>query len=340
LICYNPEIAGLIDITNHFNSVFKIKILSVTEKNNIPIALFAYARPDHLARTLEGLRKSNVPLIYAFCDGARDDSVVAQVKKVREILHTVDWARIFITERESNLGLGTSVRAGVTEVLELHDKVIVIEDDIVMRPGAYDYACSALNHYENDNRVMSVTMWNHPIMVPGGSEYGFFSERFMCWGWGTYRKYWQLYSGSIREIYYSLEPDVKDRVNKYGRDLFRQVDYSQIANIWYAGYAFLHFKLGKLSYFPPEPLVVNIGKDHTAEHDGPGHTSYLENEDLISVPVSMPVENDFPEPLLLKRTARLFNRYFYLKHPFRVRVWRFLKKKMYFAYRPFKKYLG
>lgn len=34
----------------------------------IPIVLFAYARPDHLSRTLECLKINQVPLIYAFSD--------------------------------------------------------------------------------------------------------------------------------------------------------------------------------------------------------------------------------------------------------------------------------
>ncbi len=110
----------------------------------IPVALFAYARPDHLSQTLKGLRNNKVPLIYAFCDGPKDDSKKEKVKEVREILRNVDWTDMNITERKTNWGLGTSIRAGVSKVLEIHDKVIVIEDDIVMRPGAYDYTCASL----------------------------------------------------------------------------------------------------------------------------------------------------------------------------------------------------
>lgn len=310
----------------------------MSRENVIPVALFAYARHEHLARTLEGLRINRVPLIYAFCDGARSDNDSEKVKKVREILHNVDWTTVFITERESNWGLGTSIRAGVTEVLEKHEKIIVIEDDIVMRPGAYDYICAALNYYEKDERIMSISMWNHPVIVPKEAKEGFFSERFMCWGWGTYKQYWQLYSESIQNIFDSLDVNMKERINEYGQDLFRQVDYAKRVNIWYAGYAMLHFKLGKMSFFPNETLVINIGKDETAENDGPGHTSFIDNENLISIPVKL-IMNEFPEPVLYPKTRRLFNKYFYLKHPLKKRIWLNFKKKMYFIYRPIKKYL-
>ena len=162
--------------------------------NDIPVALFAYARPDHLKQTLDGLKRNNVPLIYAFCDGPKDETKIEKVEEVRSLIRSIDWAKVIITERETNWGLGTSIRAGITEVLNKHDKVIVIEDDIVMRPGAYEFTCNALNHFENDVRVMTVSMWNHPMLLLQEKSYnGFFSKRFMCWGWGTYKWAWDLY---------------------------------------------------------------------------------------------------------------------------------------------------
>lgn len=309
------------------------------ENKIIPVALFTYARPKHLLKTLGGLRRNAVPLIYAFCDAPKDETKVTLVKEVKEILYDVNWTEIIIIERKTNLGLGTSIRSGVTEVFKKYDKLIVIEDDIMMRPGAYDYTCAALNHYEKDDRVMTVTMWNHPVMVPKNAEFGFFSERFMCWGWGTYKKYWQLYSESIQEIFDSLDDNLKDHINEYGKDLFQQVNYAKRANIWYVGYAMLHFKFGKLSFFPYETLVINIGKDETAENDGPGKTSYTDNEDLINIPVKL-IMDEFPEPVLYAKTRRLFNKYFYLKHPLTKRIWLKLKRKMYFLYKPIKKYLN
>ncbi len=162
----------------------------------IPIALFAYSRPDHLSQTLDGLRKNEVPLIYAFCDGPKDKLKVGKVKEVRDILRNVAWTNIIITERKTNWGLGNSVRAGVSEVLEKHDKVIVIEDDIVMRPGAYNYTCAALNYFENDDRIMTVSMWSYPSLYPKRNSNGFFSERFVCWGWATYKKYWKRFNSN------------------------------------------------------------------------------------------------------------------------------------------------
>ena len=81
----------------------------------VPIVLFAYARPDHLRRTLACLRENQVPLIYAFSDGPRVPHKAPLVAEVRAILRAIDWCQVVLCEREENWGLGRSILAGVTE---------------------------------------------------------------------------------------------------------------------------------------------------------------------------------------------------------------------------------
>lgn len=301
----------------------------------IPIVLFAHARPCHLIKTLQGLKCNEVPIIYAFSDGPKDASKENAVFEVRKLLHNIEWCEKVIVEREYNWGLGTSIRAGVTEVFQKYDKLIVVEDDIVLRPGAYKYAVKALCHYENVPEIMTISLWNHPILVPKGTDTGFFSERFMCWGWGTYKKYWQLYNSSIQDIYSSIDKELIQKIKEYGEDLIQQVEYSKKSDIWYVGYALLQFKLDKISFFPSETLVVNIGKDSTAVNDGPDHTSFLENFELMNKPIKFPI-GMFPSPKIQDGTRKKFNKYFYLKHPFYIRVFKLLKKNLYFLYEPIK----
>ncbi|MBM3145510.1 MAG: hypothetical protein FJ010_11175, partial [Chloroflexi bacterium] len=87
-------------------------------KSMIPIVLFAYARPEHLRRTLACLRENHVPLIYAFSDGPKSPEVKTRVRAVREMLRQVDWCEIQVVEREENLGLGKSILAGVNEIFQ------------------------------------------------------------------------------------------------------------------------------------------------------------------------------------------------------------------------------
>src|SRR4051812_25734524 len=97
----------------------------------IPVVLFAYARPAHLARVLACLRENDVPLIYAFADGAKGMGDAGNVEETRALLREIDWCEIHLTERRENLGLGRNVLAGVAEVAAKHPAFVVWEDDLV-----------------------------------------------------------------------------------------------------------------------------------------------------------------------------------------------------------------
>lgn len=225
----------------------------------IPVALFAYARPDHLARTLAGLRANQVPLIYAFCDGARDAGVAERVSAVRRVIRSVDWCDIRIEERPANLGLGVSIRTGVARVLEAHEMLLVVEDDLVLIPGAYAYLAAALRQYRAEPRVMSVSAWAHDaIRPPGPPDLPFFDGRFECWGWGTWRRAWQGMEMSAADM---MRECRRNRIDlyRYGTDVAAMAGHETRLNLWAARFGILHLLRGGLCLHPPWALAENIG---------------------------------------------------------------------------------
>ena len=274
----------------------------------VPIALFTYTRPQHLFRTLEGLKHNQIPLIYAFSDGPKNPENAAKVAEVRQVLRNIDWCEVRLVERDHNLGLGNSIRSGVSQVLEDFDRLIVVEDDIVLRPGAYKYTATALEMYANDTQVMTISMWSHPTLVPRSAPDGFFSRRFVCWGWATYREAWQKYQGMPLEVYRKCEACGLD-VARWGTDFKWQAEHAAEKNLWYIGYALTHFLEGKVSYFPPETLTVNIGFDGSGENTGAGrHGEQLE---LIGRPVRLPQR--WPSVGVQAGMDEKFSKYFGLK---------------------------
>lgn len=230
----------------------------------VPIALFAYARPAHLRQTLDGLRANKVPLLYVFCDGARTPDAVTRVKEVRDLVRSVDWCEPVVVERETNLGLGVSLRSGVTEVLERHDRVLVFEDDIVPVPGAYAYLCAALDAYADDPRVMSIAAWTHPrIRPPVPADQPFFDGRFACWGWGTWRRAWEGMDVEARVLLKQCRQRWRNPA-RYGVDLVYMAENEQKLDIWAARFAMLHLVRGGLCFHPPHTLITNTGFDNQA----------------------------------------------------------------------------
>lgn len=267
---------------------------------SIPIVLFAYARPDHLSRTLECLRENQVPLIYAFSDGPRTPDKADAVNGVRQILRAIDWTEVILCERETNLGLGISIHTGVTEVLKKHDAIIVYEDDLICVPGTYDYLCAALEHYKDTPNVMSVTGWTHPLLTPkdvGTQPY--FDGRAECLVWGTWARAWRGMDQDAKTLMQQCTARGID-VYRYGADLPAMAEAEQKKNIWAVRFLYLHILNHGLCLRPPWSMVEHIGFDATATNAE--SAVWIKNPPLRPCP---PMPQSWPLPVENPTCARL-----------------------------------
>ncbi|WP_141701984.1 hypothetical protein [Methyloceanibacter stevinii] len=100
-----------------------------------PVALFVYNRADHAQATLNALRGNALASetdLYVFSDGPKTDADRAGVDAVRTLLGGIEGFRsVTVKARPENIGLAQSIIGGVTEIVERHGRVIVIEDDLV-----------------------------------------------------------------------------------------------------------------------------------------------------------------------------------------------------------------
>jgi hypothetical protein len=271
--------------------------------NGIPVALFAYARPDHLERTLECLRENKVPLIYAFSDGPRTVAQQSCVNRVREMLRAVDWCEMRLTERQENLGLGRSIITGVTEVLHDHDSVIVFEDDLTCVPGTYQYLSAALHHYQGDDRVMSVTGWTHPLVTPTEvTDLPYFDGRAECWVWGTWARSWTGMSTDAKSLMEQCRDQGID-IYKYGADLVGMAKVELALNIWAVRFLYLHMLRRALCLRPPWSMVEHIGFDERATNAS--DEIWLRNPPLRACP---PIPSDWPLAIEAQECASLHQR--------------------------------
>ena len=164
-----------------------------------PIALIGYNRPKHIERCISSLQANKgagETILYCFLDGPRSAEDRPLVEEVRRIARsTTGFHQVRTVERERNLGLSANVIDGVTRVLQEHESVIVVEDDLVVSPVFLPYMREALDLYQFAAGVFSIAGYNYPrkiMPVPGTYPYdAFFVMRNMCWGWGTWRDRWQ-----------------------------------------------------------------------------------------------------------------------------------------------------
>lgn len=225
----------------------------------VPVVLFAYRRYETLVSVLASLKENRVPLLIAFLDGARDVGDEKDVERVRDLLRAENCCEIHIVERDKNFGLGKSILDGMKTIFQEFDRAIVVEDDIVLISGAYDYLCRGLEYYQNEARVLSIAAHTHPRIRPANiGNISYCSGRFACWGWAAWRRSWVGMQNSAMDVYWQCRLRGRD-VNRYGADLEGQALREEKSNIWAVRFCLMHILRRGLCVQPPVPLVKNIG---------------------------------------------------------------------------------
>lgn len=237
-----------------------------------PIALFVYNRPDHARRTIEALAKNELAAgsdLIVYSDGPKNQAAAPRVAEVRDLLETVTGFRsLKVVTRDHNRGLAQSIISGVTETIAAHERVIVLEDDMITSPHFLRYMNEALDLYEGDDEVISI----HGYVYPVGQRLPetFFLRGADCWGWATWKRGWALFEPDGRKLLSEIRQRGAERDFDFnGTYPYTGMLADQIAGRndswavrWYAS-AFLK---GKLTLYPGRSLVHNIGLDSSGAH--------------------------------------------------------------------------
>ncbi|WP_143896817.1 glycosyltransferase [Tepidimonas sediminis] len=239
-----------------------------------PIVLFVYARPEHTKRTIEALlnnRGSSAHDLIVFSDAPRTPDKIYAVTAVREYLKTVKGFRsVTVHYRVQNLGLANSIITGVKQVLSEHERVIVLEDDMVTSPYFLDYMNEGLDRFAADERVISIHGYVYPVQQP--LPEAFFLPGADCWGWATWRRGWRLFNPDGRALLNELrrrgllEAFDFNGAYSYSRMLEGQIKGKN--DSWAVRWHASAFLAGKLTLYPGRSLVRNIGLDDSGTHCG------------------------------------------------------------------------
>jgi hypothetical protein len=280
-----------------------------------PIVLFAYARPEHTERTLTTLKDNDRAAehdLVVYLDGPRSPKVAAAVTDVSRLVSTVadaGWFKsVALHESAQNRGLARSIIAGVSEVLAHHDSAIVLEDDLLLAPDFLTYMDEALTYYAADERIWSVSGYSPDL--PSLRQYDhdlYLSVRASSWGWGTWRRSWELVDWAV-EDYRSFEYDLRRRraFNRGGPDMAAMLDAQLDGRIdsWAIRWCYAQHQHAMYSVVPAVSKVHNIGLDGSGTH---GVVEDASVRSLVDRPVAY--EPLTPDPVVLGEFARRQRRY-------------------------------
>jgi len=239
-----------------------------------PIIVFTYNRPVHTGKTLNALMQNELAsesVLYIYCDGAKENATEEQkekIKQVREVVQKKQWCKeVHIIESEQNKGLADSIIGGVTEVINKHGKVIVLEDDIVTSKGFLRYMNDALCFYEKELKVMHICayMYPHKEKLP---ETFFFEVPYPGGGWATWNRAWQYFKNDAQYFYdYFEQHQAWDIFNKFGGKYLQKQLKVNVDGKLYTWFIKWHGTLllqNGLTLYPYCSLTQNIGFDNEA----------------------------------------------------------------------------
>lgn len=243
-----------------------------------PILLFVYNRPEHVKRTLAALEQNILAKeseLFIYSDAARSPQDEASVAEVRKMIRTAlpFFKQVNIIERETNWGLARSIIDGVTTQINCYERVIVLEDDLIVAPYFLKFMNDALDTYQHEEKVGHIQAcdFTQDASLPDT----FLIKWTGSWGWATWKRAWKYFNPDGKALLEELQRRkltyTFDFNGKYGytRMLRRQTEGKN--NSWAIRWNASLFLNDILSLNVGKSLVQNEGFDGSGTNCGGGN---------------------------------------------------------------------
>ncbi len=158
-----------------------------------PILVTVYNRLEHLKQSIDALRANELAeqtVLYIASDGPAVPEHSYAISQIRDYIKTIDgFKKIVPIMRPDNFGSHKNTIDAFNRVIKEHGRIIFVEDDTITSKNFLKYINEALDVYENDHRVLTVTGYMPPFKIPfyiSGNNW--LSKRHCNWGFGTWEK--------------------------------------------------------------------------------------------------------------------------------------------------------
>ncbi len=280
------------------------------EKNLAPLAIFCYNRIDKLKKLIDSLElneETSKTKVYFFVDLYEKNKAITE--EIKDYLKGISFfLEKNIILREKNYGLKKNIEDGIDHIFKFEEKIICLEDDLVLDKYFLSYMNLCLDKYNSKNEIWHINGWSHP------QQRLFLSEIFVgkivnVWGWATWKNRWIKHSIRSEDNISKLDKNSIKRFNFYNlnRNFQQQLIDNDINKIntwaiyWYQTVFLNHGK----TIYPKHSLVRNTGLDGSGTNSG--KTKYFDPS-LKNVNLSK-----FSKSLEVDKVNNTFTILFYLK---------------------------
>lgn len=246
-----------------------------------PIIFVCYNRYSHIMKSLKSLKSNKLSKnsnIYIFSDGPKNKQDEKKILKIRKFLKKLKGFKSKkIILRKKNYGTKKNITKAVNQVFTKYDKVIVVEDDLIVIKSFLFFMNSCLNYYKNNKKIWHINGWSYPFMKMSNDDINFLKS-MNCWGWATWKNKWKNIS-LIEEKYMKLfsKKDIHNFNIKSTMEHWSQIirNKNKVLSSWAVFWHATIFLNGGICIYPKFSLVKNLG------FDGSGRMSVRHKYDVV-----------------------------------------------------------
>ncbi len=237
-----------------------------------PVLLFGFNRPDLIAKTIDALKLNKLATeteLIVFSDGPRSDKDIIQIGRLREIVKcTKGFRSVTLIKQEVNKGLANSIIDGVSETIETHGKVIVLEDDLISSDNFLVFMNKALDYYQENKSVFSISGYTFSFSSKSKRDV-YFTKRGSSWGWATWADRWKNVDWAVKDFdTFKSNIGEQKQFNRMGTDLSDMLSRQMAGkmNSWAIRWVYQQHKEDSFTVYPTKSKIRNLGFGETATH--------------------------------------------------------------------------
>lgn len=243
--------------------------------NLAPIVIFTYRR-DTVKKVIDSLLKnrlSNQTDLIIYSDGNKNQEDLKDILKVRKYLYTIEgFNSIKIIESDKNKGLANSIINGVSDVINKYEKIIVLEDDLIVSKDFIEFMNNALNFYEKNEKIYSISGYGPKL--PCLEKYNkdlYLSLRSSSWGWASWKNRWDKIDWEIKDFQeIKSSKKLQNEFNQGGNDLYKMLELQMLGKIdsWAIRWCYNQYKFNLYTVYPTLSKIINDGfQDDKGTHN-------------------------------------------------------------------------
>jgi hypothetical protein len=253
-------------------------------QEKISVVIFSYNRPRHLTHLYTALSQLEVSARYCFHffhDGPKTDTTQEIHASIAATESFVPLLRNYeIKINATNLGLARSIKNGLNSVFSVHQKAIILEDDIIPKAHFFDVMDYFLDSEVNNALIGSVTGAN-TTKFPFFTRSDFLlSGRHSSWGWGTWANRWNAIDWDCAESNFLNDKNLLKKVRRVSPDLVRyaQLQKENKIDSWATFMNIDFIRRNLLCIVPKYNIIENIGFDGSGTHSSNARSKQVTRE--------------------------------------------------------------